>query len=143
MPETEADSMLWAIPEAAATAQLTDRSDFWIGLSGSLTTGEAVAAHLEAAATLMKAENWDPQLYGFGSCRQLRDALRHAVMDGHGDADTRYLARTCMELVLRIRTGAPYVDYEVWTERPYCTLADVLSLLATTAVIARQYGPRA
>ena len=118
-------------------------SDFWEGLSGSRTTGEAIAAHLEAAGEFMEREGWDPQLYGLGSNRQLSDALRQTAMDGLGDADTRYLARSCMELVLRTRLGVSYVDYEVWTENLHRTLDEVLELLTATAAYARQYGPRA
>ncbi|MER7507049.1 hypothetical protein ABTX82_01670 [Streptomyces lavendulae] len=114
----------------------------WFGLSGSLVTGEAVAQHLFAAADLMRRDGWDPQLYGLGSDRQIRDALRHTAMDGHGDADTSYVARQVMEAALRTATGARYVDYEVWAEKPQRTLEEILHLLKASASLARQCGPR-
>lgn len=116
--------------------------DYWFGLSGSLVLGEDVAQHLFATADLMRRDCWDPQLYGFGSDRQIRDALRHTAMDGRGDADTSYVARQLIEAALRTTTGAPYVDYEVWAEKPHRTLDEILHLLKASAALARLCGPR-
>ncbi|MET9467757.1 hypothetical protein ABZY44_23740 [Streptomyces sp. NPDC006544] len=114
----------------------------WFGLSGPLVPGEAVAQHLFATAELMRRDGWNPQLYGLGSDRQIRDALRHTAMDGRGDADTSHIARQVMEAALRTATGAPYVDYEVWAEKPQRTLDEILHLLKASAFLARQCGPR-
>ena len=115
--------------------------DYWFGPSGSLIPGEAVAQHLIAAADLMRDNGWDPQLYAFGSDRQIRDAIRHTAADGRGDADTSYIARQLMEAALRAATGAPYVDHEVWAEKPNRTLDEVLHLMHASASLARFCGP--
>ncbi|MER5617591.1 hypothetical protein [Streptomyces sp. NPDC002215] len=125
--------------ERSASALASPRQ--WFGMSGHLVTGECVALHVEAAARLMERENWDPQMYAPFSGRHIRDALESARLDGAGDADTQYVARTVMEALLRTYTGAPYVDYEVWSEHSSRTLAEVLTLLRTTAEAARRHGP--
>ncbi|MFD6180088.1 hypothetical protein [Streptomyces goshikiensis] len=125
----------------SASAEV-QKIDYWFGLSGSLLSGEDVAKHLFAAADLMRSQVWDPQLYGLGSDRQIRDALRHTAMDGHGDADTVYVARQVMEAALRATTGARYVDCEVWAEKPQRTLDEILHLLKASASLARFFGPR-
>lgn len=115
--------------------------DVWYGLSGLLVTGESVARHLAAAAGLMERKGWDPQLYAPFSGHHLRDALTSTRDDGMGDADTQFVARTVLEAVLRLSTGAPYVDYEVWSEHPVRTLDEVLTACWTAAALARQHGP--
>ncbi|POX58879.1 hypothetical protein C3492_35710 [Streptomyces sp. Ru62] len=115
----------------------------WYGLSGTRLTGEQVAQHLEAAARLMERENWDPQVHAPFSGRHLRDALHSTAQDGMGDADTQWVARTVMETLLRAHTGAPYVDYEIWSEHRDRTLTDVLNLLRAAAIVARETGPSA
>ncbi|MET9016874.1 hypothetical protein ABZX74_39360 [Streptomyces olivaceoviridis] len=115
----------------------------WYGLSGAQLTGEQVAEHLEAAADLMERENWDPRQHAPFSGRHLRDALHHTARQGKGDADTQWVARTVMETLLRAHTGAPYVDYEVWSEHRDRTLTDVLNLLRAAATVARETGPSA
>ncbi|MEV5774255.1 hypothetical protein AB0L49_23845 [Streptomyces antimycoticus] len=122
-----------------ALHRLTDPR-LWYGLSGHQVTGEDVARHLEAAGRLMERENWDPQLYEPFRGHHLRDALDQVRRDGAGDADTQYVARKIMELLLRLHTSAPYVDYEVWSEHRSRTLPEVLDLLRVTAEVARRYG---
>lgn len=121
--------------------EIDERRHFWHGLSGWRVKGAAVATHLEATAALMSRENWDPQLYHYGSGRQIVDALRHTADDGHGDADTRYIGRQCMELLLRRSLDAPYVDCWVWAEHSTRTLAEITDLLTAAAVFARTHGP--
>ena len=125
----------------AQVAEQLAQSSTWFGLSGHQVTGDALARHLEAAALLMERENGDPQLYAPSTGHHLRDALSSTAKDGQGDDDTRYVARTVMETVLRIVMGAPYVDFEVWSEHPSRTLGDVGRLCRTAAEIARQLGP--
>ncbi|MER6522608.1 hypothetical protein ABT246_37980 [Streptomyces sp. NPDC001553] len=120
--------------------QLLER-DVWYGLSGLLVTGESVARHLTAAADLMERKGWDPQLYAPFSGHHLRDALTSTRDDGMGDADTQFMARAVLEAVLRLSTGAPYVDYEVWSEHPVRTLDDVLAACQTAAALALEHGP--
>lgn len=120
--------------------QLLER-DVWYGLSGLLVTGESVAHHLTAAASLMERKGWDPQFYAPFSGHHLRDALTSTRDDGVGDADTQFVARSVLEAVLRLSTGAPYVDYEVWSEHPVRTLDEVLDACRTAAALALQHGP--
>ncbi|MEU3433110.1 hypothetical protein [Streptomyces sp. NPDC006863] len=127
---------------ADEAARQLARPDAWFGLSGLRLTGEAVAAHIEAAGHLMEREGWDPQLYAPFSGHHLRDALDSTVKDGMGDADTRYVARGVLETLLRLVTKAPYVDYEVWSEHPSRTLDEVLTLCRTAARVARHIGPQ-
>ncbi|THA47486.1 hypothetical protein [Streptomyces sp. A1136] len=120
--------------------QLLER-DVWYGLSGLLVTGESVARHLTAAAGLMERKGWDPQLYAPFSGHHLRDALTSTRDDGMGDADTQFVARAVLEAILRLATGAPYVDYEVWSEHPVRTLDEVLAACRTASALALQHGP--
>ncbi|MFF3127741.1 hypothetical protein ACFVRD_36855 [Streptomyces sp. NPDC057908] len=122
-------------------AQQLAHPDTWFGLSGHRVTGEAVAHHLESAARLMERENWDPQLYAPFTGHHLQDALNSTAKDGAGDADTRWVARKVMETLLRLVMGAPYVDYEVWSEHSSRTLEEVVLLCRTAAEIARRVGP--
>ncbi|MFJ3520467.1 MULTISPECIES: hypothetical protein [unclassified Streptomyces] len=58
-----------------------------------------------------------------------------------GDADTQFVARAVLEAVLRLSAGAPYVDFEVWSEHPVRTLDEVLAACRTAAALAHQHGP--
>ncbi|MFC7872037.1 hypothetical protein ACFUS2_12925 [[Kitasatospora] papulosa] len=133
-------STLTTLTEEAAR-QLA-RPGSWFGLSGHQVTGEDVAFHIQSAGRLMEREAWDPQLYAPCSGHHLRDALDSTVKDGMGNADTRYVARTVLETLLRLATGAPYVDYEVWSEHSSRTLDEVLTLCRTAARVARHIGPQ-
>ncbi|MFJ9412517.1 hypothetical protein [Streptomyces sp. NPDC101393] len=113
----------------------------WWGMSGHRVTGEAVARHLEAAADLMEREGWDPQFYAPLSGHSIVDALNWTARDGAGDADTRYIARTVTEALLRALTGAPYVDCEVWGEHSSRRLPEILTALRGASRLARLYGP--
>ncbi|MEW1723864.1 hypothetical protein [Streptomyces sp. NPDC093109] len=115
----------------------------WYGLSGAKVTGDAVAAHLRAAAALMKRESWDPQLCTPGSLRTLYYALVHTSDDGLGDSDSRYVAEILLEAVLTAASGAPYVDYEAWTNHSARTLDDILRACQAAAAVAHAYGPGA
>ncbi|WUU86525.1 hypothetical protein OG790_34025 (plasmid) [Streptomyces cellulosae] len=123
-----------------AAAQLSEPNT-WFGLSGHRVTGEAVAHHLEAAAHLMERENWDPQLYAPFSGYHLSDVLASTAKDGQGDTDTRWIARKVLETLLQIVLGAPYVDYEIWSQHSTRTLDEVVTLCRTAARIARRVGP--
>lgn len=125
-----------------AVTPITIDHDIWFGLSGEPSTGVQVATHLDAVAHLMRRSDWDPQVYGSMSGRQLVDAFRHTADDGHGTPDTRYIARKCAENLLCARLGAPYVDLWVWSEQTSRTLDDLLTLLGETAAFARTHGPR-
>ncbi|MGW9439613.1 DUF6197 family protein [Streptomyces sp. NPDC055607] len=127
---------------AQAAEQLGRYPGTWHGRSGHQVTGEAVAQHLEAAAHLMRRENWDPQLYGPFSGRHLRDALDSVIEDGQGDGDTKDAARRVMEELLRLVMGAPYVYYGAWSEHASRTLREVLALCETAAAFARVHGPQ-
>ncbi|WP_327300410.1 hypothetical protein [Streptomyces goshikiensis] len=120
----------------------TIESDIWSGLSGEPTTGEQVAAHLDAIASLMRRENWDPQLYGPASDRRLETAFRETVGDGQGNSDTRYAGRQIIEHLLRSKLAVRYVNAWAWSEHPVRTLDDVLTVLAEAATFARTHGPR-
>ncbi|MFC9223157.1 hypothetical protein ACFT8W_20930 [Streptomyces hygroscopicus] len=123
------------------TARRLARPETWYGPSGTMVTGDAVAAHLQAAADLMKRENWDPQFYGRGSSRNLYYALRHTSDDGLGDDDTHHLAENILGAILAAATGAPFVDYETWNHHATRTLDDVLRACQAAAAVAREYGP--
>ncbi|MFJ4343195.1 hypothetical protein [Streptomyces sp. NPDC088915] len=113
----------------------------WYGPSGEKVTGEAVAAHLQAAAALMEREGWDPQLYTRESRRSLYYALDSTRDDGQGDEDTERVAERVVEAVLTAATGAPYVRYEAWNHHATRTLAEVLQVCQAAASVARHYGP--
>ncbi|MDN3262897.1 hypothetical protein QWJ26_24435 [Streptomyces sp. CSDS2] len=117
------------------------RTETWFGPSGMQVTGDAVAAHLQAAAALMQRESWDPQLYGRGSKRNLYYALRNTSDDGMGDDDTLRVAEAVLGTVLCAATGAPFVDYEAWGHHATRTLDDVLRLCQVAAAVAREHGP--
>ncbi|SEE58784.1 hypothetical protein SAMN04490357_7665 [Streptomyces misionensis] len=123
------------------TARRLARPETWYGPSGTKVTGEAVAAHLQAAAALMARENWDPQPHTSSSRRNLYYALLHTGDDGLGDDDTRHVAERLLGAVLAEATGAPFVDYEAWNHHATRTLEDVLRACRATAAVAREYGP--
>jgi len=127
---------------AARVAASRIDSATWFGLSGERVTGDAVAAHLAAAAQLMRRDNWDPQVYGPGSYRQLVDALRQVRLDALHDEDTQMVGVDLLEQILAAHLGAPFVDLDVWQDKAARTLPEVLDLLATAAAFARRYGPR-
>lgn len=126
---------------ADRAAEQLSEPDTWFGLSGHRVTGEAVAHHLEAAARLMERENWDPQLYAPFTGHHLSDALTSTAKDGQGDTDTRFIARKVMETLLQVVMGAPYVDYEIWSQHSTRTLEEIVTLCRTAARIARRVGP--
>ena len=127
---------------AARVAASRIDSRTWFALSGERVTGEAVAAHLVDAARLMRRDNWDPQHYGPGSCRQLVDALREVRLDALHDEDTQTVGVDLMEQILAAHQQAPFVDLDVWQDKAARTLPEVLELLAAAAKFARTYGPR-
>lgn len=133
---------------AIADTVLTDpaarrlaRPEAWYGPSGMKVTGDAVAAHIQAAASLMARENWDPQFYASGSGRNLYYALLHTSDDGLGDGDTHRVAETVLGAVLESATGAPFVDYETWSHHATRTLDDILHTCQAAAAVAHEYGP--
>ncbi|WP_331721779.1 hypothetical protein OG596_38535 (plasmid) [Streptomyces sp. NBC_01102] len=133
-----------AIPGTALSdraARRLAKPETWFGPSGTKVTGDAVAAHLQAAADLMKRESWDPQLYDRSSGRNLYYALRHTSDDGLGDDDTHRVVEDVLGVVLAAATGAPYVDYEAWNHHATRTLDEVLRACQAAATVAREYGP--
>lgn len=126
-------------PLASQAVQQLARPNVWFGLSGHRVTGEAVAQHLEAAATLMERKNWNPQAYATG--HHLWDAFRSTAEDGVGDRDTQQVARQVMQTLLRLVLRAPYVDCWLWSEHSSRTLEEVLMLCRTAAELARLADP--
>lgn len=57
------------------------------------------------------------------------------------DSDVERVAGSCMDLVLRARTGAPSASYYSWSKREGRTFGEVCDLLVTAAEFARRYGP--
>ncbi|MFJ1837988.1 hypothetical protein ACIOJ9_29465 [Streptomyces sp. NPDC088175] len=134
-----------ATPTPTVPAEVADDladPRLWFGPSGTQVTGEAVANHIKAAARLMQLKNWDPQLYAPFSGHHLRDALISTEQDGLGDYDTRHVATSVLETLLRRTTGAPYVDYEVWSEHATRTLNEIVRLCQAAASVAGEHGPR-
>lgn len=121
-------------------AELTG-SRFWFGPSGVRVTGEAVARHAMSAAGLMERENWDPQIYNPYSGHHLHDALHAVRRDGMGDEDTQYVVGELLRSILRIATGAPWVEYEAWSEHSTRTLAEVAQACQVVADLAVKFGP--
>ncbi|MBB1260392.1 hypothetical protein [Streptomyces alkaliterrae] len=116
----------------------------WRGRSGYLSTGEQVARHLEATQRLMRSDpSWDPQIAVPHHGRELRNALKSTVADGQGTEDTADLAEQVIELVLRVRTGAPMIFVHRWARHPHLTLDILLEHLAAAAGVAREIGPTA
>ncbi|MFI8888258.1 hypothetical protein [Streptomyces sp. NPDC053813] len=117
------------------------RTETWYGPSGMQVTGEAVAAHLQAAADLMQRQGWDPEFFARHSGRNLYYALVHTADDGLGDDDTHRVAEDLLGRVLAAATGAPYVDYEAWGHHASRTLDDIVRACQTAAAVALKYGP--
>ncbi|MER5362456.1 hypothetical protein [Streptomyces sp. NPDC002785] len=110
------------------------------GDSGMPLTGEQIAAHAEAAITILRTAGWNPS---YTAGRSIRGALVHAVNtdpDHRFSTDTRGALRNIFELLIRALTGAPYADYSDWDQHPVRKVEEVFGLLAAAATFARTYG---
>ncbi|MEU2770514.1 hypothetical protein ABZ628_27795 [Streptomyces diastaticus] len=116
---------------------------YW-GPSGMPMTGDQIAAHAEAAATLLRTEGWNPH-GGFTDApgHSIYSALVRAIemdTDQRFGIDTRVALRRIFELLIRALTGAPSAFYLDWDKHPTRTVEEVLGLLATAAAFARTHG---
>lgn len=118
---------------------LEDYTD-WLrwGPSGMPLTGEQIAAHAEAALTILRTTGWNPT---YTAGRGIRDALTHAQNTEHRfSGDTRMALDWIFELLIRALTGAPRANYNDWDQHPARTVEEVFGLLAAAATFARTYG---
>ncbi|MGW3954065.1 DUF6197 family protein [Streptomyces sp. NPDC004752] len=110
------------------------------GDSGMPLTGQAIAAHAESAAQILRTAGWNPAV---ASGRTLRNALVYAERIDTGrlcSMDTRLLVADIIALLVRAATGAPYAYYETWDAHPDRTADQVLQILTVAAEFARRYG---
>lgn len=120
---------------------LEDYTD-WLhwGPSGMPLTGEQIAAHAEAALTILRTAGWNPS---YAAGRGIRDALTHAQntdTEHRFSGDTRMALDWIFELLIRALTGAPRANYAAWDQHPARKVEEVFGLLAAAAVFARTYG---
>lgn len=123
----------------------------WIGVSGSVTTGSQIVAHLTAAAKLLQTEGWAPtrvaMRFGLADVQRpghsLYSALGTIMRSRAGDWDTYSTGRNVLNLVVCASTGAAAGDYKVWEITPGRTAVEVAELLDTAIGFARRYGPTA
>lgn len=80
---------------------------------------------------------------GSDSRRTLFTALRHVGEREHGDADTRSISESVLDLVIQAHTGSDSARATPWSERQHRTHADITALLNAGARFARAYGPAA
>ncbi|MGW0669791.1 DUF6197 family protein [Streptomyces sp. NPDC002746] len=110
------------------------------GPSGMPLTGEQIAAHAEAAITILRTVGWNPT---YAAGRGIRDALTHAETTDTGhqfSGDTRMALDWIFEFLIRALTGAPRAVYNDWDQHPARTVQEVFGLLAAAAAFARSYG---
>ncbi|NEA19616.1 hypothetical protein [Streptomyces halstedii] len=125
----------------AAFALTAGRTD-WLrwGLSGMPMTGEQIAAHAEAAITVLRTAGWNPSSL---ANRGIGAALRHAET---ADTTQRFSSDTNMALddifalLIRALTGAPFASCRIWDGHPARRVEEVFGLLAAAAAFARTYG---
>lgn len=110
------------------------------GPSGMPLTGEQIAAHAEAAITILRTAGWNPT---YAAGRGIRDALTHAQntdTEHQFSGDTRMALDWIFELLIRALTGAPRANCTDWDQHPARTVQEVFGLLAAASVFARTYG---
>ncbi|MET9810829.1 DUF6197 family protein [Streptomyces halstedii] len=108
------------------------------GPSGMPLTGEQIAAHAEAALTILRTAGWNPT---YTAGRGIRDALTHAQNTDHRfSGDTRMALDWIFELLIRALTGAPRANYNDWDQHPARQVEEVFGLLTAAAIFARTYG---
>ncbi|MFJ8855672.1 hypothetical protein [Streptomyces sp. NPDC102437] len=113
------------------------------GNSGMPLTGEQIAAHAEAAITILRTAGWNPS---YAAGRGIRGALTHAETTNPAhqfSGDTRMALDWIFELLIRALTGAPHANYNDWDQHPARTVEEVFGLLAAAATFARTYGTAA
>lgn len=147
--ETFVAGTIAASSPASTPASLIERAwnltgDYtdWLrwGDSGMPLTGEQIAAHAEAAITILRTAGWNPS---YAAGRSIRGALAHAVNtdpDHRFSTDTRGALRFIFALLIRALTGAPYADYSDWDQHPARQVEEVFGLLSAAATFARIYG---
>jgi hypothetical protein len=135
---TPASTPTSLIERAWALENYTD----WLrwGPSGMPLTGEQIAAHAEAAITILRTVGWNPT---YAAGRGMRDALTLAEntdTEHQFSGDTRMALDWIFELLIRALTGAPRANYNDWDLHPARTVEEVFGLLAAAAAFARTYG---
>ncbi|MBV7674122.1 hypothetical protein STHAL_32260 [Streptomyces halstedii] len=133
---TPASTPASLIERAWALENYTD----WLrwGPSGMPLTGEQIAAHAEAALTILRTAGWNPS---YTAGRGIRDALTHAQNTDHRfSGDTRMALDWIFELLIRALTGAPRANYNDWDQHPARQVEEVFGLLTAAAIFARTYG---
>ncbi|PRH79657.1 hypothetical protein C6N75_08470 [Streptomyces solincola] len=78
-----------------------------------------------------------------GQPRCLSMALNHVGSGTDGDGDTRDIAHTVLDLIMRAHTGHDTARAMAWAERAHRTLPEVTALLTAGARFARAHGPSA
>ncbi len=130
-------------PSLAAAANLlagepARAARFWTH-AGHQTTGPTVATHLAAAHTILHRDGWTQGAYVTGGvCAKA--TLQIAAEEGNGTEHTAYVARNCMNLLLRAR--GEYRDIIAWNDTPGRRREDLAELLTSAASFATHYGPR-
>lgn len=138
-PSSPADTPASLLKAAFALTPYDD----WLrwGRSGMPMTGEQIAAHAEAAITILRTAGWNPS---YEADRSIRSALLHAET---ADTTQRFFYDTCsalesiFALLIRALTGAPFANYERWDDHPSRRVEEIFGLLAAAAAFARTYGP--
>ncbi|MER7316510.1 MULTISPECIES: DUF6197 family protein [Streptomyces] len=135
---TPASTPASLIERAWALETYTD----WLhwGPSGMPLTGEQIAAHAEAALTILRTAGWNPT---YTAGRGIRDALTHAQntdTEHRFSGDTRMALDWIFELLIRALTGAPRASYNDWDQHPARQVEEVFGLLTAAAIFARTYG---
>ncbi|MFF8431103.1 hypothetical protein ACF07Y_39405 [Streptomyces sp. NPDC016566] len=128
-----------------ATIALLDK-DGWIRIYNSAaewSAGNTLAddESMTVKAMLRQLIRYVRDELGRDSSRTLFTALRHVSESEHGDADTRNIAESALDLVIRAHTGQNTALANPWSERQHRTHADITALLTAGARFARTYGP--
>lgn len=119
-------------PESAPVNHLKGADESWPVKKLLLALARTVSDHLDWEWTPAKP-----------TPRTLSGAMHEVRRTEDGDHDSWYVATSCVEAVLRLRTGAPTANLSAWSEKHGRTYADVRELLTEAAAFARKYGPAA
>lgn len=128
-----------------ATIALLDK-DGWIrtydsGAEWSAGKNLADDESMTVKAMLRQLIRYVRDELGSDSRRTLFTALRHVGESEHGDADTRSISESVLDLVIRAHTSQDLANANPWSERQHRTHADITALLMASARFARTYGP--
>lgn len=129
-------------PELTAAAELlaadpVRASRFW-RYDNQLVTGADVATHLTTARDTIGHEGWTQGKFAIGGLCA-RAALQTAIEAKAGTEATGYVARSCLNLILRSR--GEHRDVINWNDTRGRTRAEVLDLFTDAADFAHHYGP--